>query len=657
MGMSRLERLLAGVAVIAIIAATTPALNAATDTPDAVQAGVPIPEPANISPPTAADVDVPAKAEPSAAAAPAATPEPAKAVAEPAKPVEPVKAAEAPAPTPNDILAGKIKDLLAAKTDRYFSSKKDRAGAEAFYTARNNAPVWVAAQAATDNAKALATYLSAADAEGLDPADYPVPRLTAGMDADALADAELKLTAAALTFARHSQVGRVHYSRVSPDIFYNLEAADPNDVLAKLAEAKNPADALASYTPQHPQYKALKAKLAEARSDKNGGPVRVPAGATLKFDAKKPMTDSRVPLLRDRLGVTGDASDETYDKPLADAVAAFQKKNGIKVTGQFNTATLDRLNGPKRDRDADIILANMERWRWMPHDLGKNRVILNIPDYTLHVYSGDAQVWQTRVVVGKPGQHATPLLTETMKYITVNPTWNVPPSIVYNEYLPALQQDPTVLSRMGLKLVQDRGGGIHISQPPGEANALGRIRFNFPNKFLVYQHDTPDKNLFKLDKRAFSHGCMRVQDPAKYAEVILGLANPSEHYTQERIKSMYGNSEIDIKLANQIPVHITYQTAFVDDAGNLQIRDDVYGRDSRLVAILKGDERKIAEMPVEHAQQSYAHPSVTLPPGVAGANGPTYSNGPGFFEMLFGGGNRQPPQPPARVPRNRQAAR
>ena len=120
-----------------------------------------------------------------------------------------------------------------------------------------------------------------------------------------------------------------------------------------------------------------------------------------------------------------------------------------------------------------------------------------------------------------------------MKYITVNPTWNVPPSIVYNEYLPALQQDPTVLKRMGLNLVQNADGSVHISQPPGEANALGRIRFNFPNKFLVYQHDTPDKHLFAHTKRAYSHGCMRVQEPDKYAEVLLGIALPKEGYTRE----------------------------------------------------------------------------------------------------------------------------
>jgi murein L,D-transpeptidase YcbB/YkuD len=662
--MSRLERLLAGAAVVAIVAATAPPAYAAADTPDAVESLVPVPEPADISPPTAADIDAPtgaAAAPTDTAAAPVTPPVQADTPTIAAAPVaapEPPKAAEVAAPTPTEIIAAKIKDLLAGKTDRYFSSKKDRSGAEAFYTAHNNAPIWITDQAVSDRAKALAAYLSAADAEGLDPIDYPVPYLKAGMDADALADAELRLTASALTFARHSQIGRIHYSRVSPDIFYAMEAPEPADVLAKLADAKNAADALASYTPSHLQYKALRAKLAELRAAKNGaGPARIAGGPTLKFDAKKPIQDARVPLLRERLGVTSGATDETYDKPLADAVAAFQKKRGMKTTGQFNTATLDALNGPKRERETDIIIANMERWRWMPHDLGKNRVILNIPDYTLRVYSGDAQVWQTRVVVGKPGQHATPLLTETMKYITINPTWNVPPSIVYNEYLPALQQDPTVLSRMGLRLVQDAGGGVHISQPPGEANALGRIRFNFPNKFLVYQHDTPDKNLFSHDKRAYSHGCMRVQDPARYAEVLLGLSNPADRYTQDRIKSMYGHSEIDVKLANPIPVHITYQTAFVDDEGKLQIRDDVYGRDARLLAVMKGDERKVAEMPVEHAQQSYAHPPVNLPPGVAGANGGSnFSSGPSFFDLLFGG-NRQPPQPPARVPRRHTAER
>ena len=205
------------------------------------------------------------------------------------------------------------------------------------------------------------------------------------------------------------------------------------------------------------------------------------------------------------------------------------------------------MNSPKRDRQIDTVLVNMERWRWLPRTLGEPKlnnayVILNIPDYTLKVMQGGKQVWTTKVVTGKPGVHATPLLSETMKFITVNPTWNVPPSIVQNEYLPALQQDPTVLERMGLRLETARDGTVHISQPPGDGNALGRVRFNFPNKFLVYQHDTPDKYLFAKDERAFSHGCMRVQYPDQYAEVLLGITEPQEHYTAARIHSMYGSS-------------------------------------------------------------------------------------------------------------------
>jgi len=161
-----------------------------------------------------------------------------------------------------------------------------------------------------------------------------------------------------------------------------------------------------------------------------------------------------------------------------------------------------------------------------------------------------------------------------------------------------------VLDRMGLKLEYNRDGSVHIYQPPGEANALGRLRFNFPNKFLVYQHDTPDKHLFAKDRRAFSHGCMRVQFPDKYAELLLSIANPKDGYTIDKIHRMYGTGEQDIHLTTPIPVHITYQTAFVDDAGHLAIREDVYGRDTRLLAALKGEDRRIADVPIERRETS-----------------------------------------------------
>jgi L,D-transpeptidase YcbB len=296
-----------------------------------------------------------------------------------------------------------------------------------------------------------------------------------------------------------------------------------------------------------------------------------------------------------------------YDKSLAEAVKKFQRQHGLPATGLLNNAVIDALNGPThRERDAEIIIANMERWRWLPRDLGKAYVMVNIPDYTLKVVDQGDTVWTTKIVAGKPGEKATPLLSETMKYITVNPTWNVPPSIINNEYLPALAQDPTVLDRMGLKMERNRDGSVHIYQPPGAANALGRIRFNFPNKFMVYQHDTPDKNLFALDKRAFSHGCMRVQNPDKYAEVLLHIANPRDGYTAERIRRMYGGSERDITFNTPIPVHLTYQTAYVNDAGRLEFREDVYGRDSRLLALLKNEDRRVADTPVEHNEHRVA---------------------------------------------------
>jgi L,D-transpeptidase YcbB len=362
------------------------------------------------------------------------------------------------------------------------------------------------------------------------------------------------------------------------------------------------------------------------------------------------MEDPRVPQLRAKLGITENADDTHYDAKVAEAVRKFQEGAELKATGVLDSKTVAAINSPKRDRQIDTVIVNMERWRWLPRELGAPAigdayVILNIPDYTLKVMQNGGQIWTTKVVTGKPGIHATPLLTETMKFITVNPTWNVPPSIIYNEYLPALAQDPDVLTRMGLKLDRAADGSIHISQPPGEANALGRIRFNFPNKFLVYQHDTPDKNLFARDERAFSHGCMRVQNPDQYAAVLLGITEPNEHYTADRIRGMYGHSEIDLKFPTPIPVNITYQTAFVDDGGKLQFRKDVYGRDATMVAMLRNTHGKDMENVVAHSQPSYSRPAGGLPAGVNFAS--NTSSGPSFFERLFGG----PTPAPAPAPR------
>jgi L,D-transpeptidase YcbB len=622
------DYLLTGTALALALALAGPATAGPDENSAAIEALVPVPDPANVAPPSIADIGPvtasitprphdPVPEEPAAAApaSPAAAPAPAPpAAATPpaapaavSPPAEPAKEIAATPPAPLDPVAEKLRDLLAGKVDRVLERKNERKPIEAFYAARNFAPLWIDSGAANARAKAVIARLGQADAEGLDPSDYPTPDFAAATTPDALAEAEIRLTAAVLTYARHASTGRVHYSRISADIDYHLVPPEPAEVLAKMAEAGDAGKALGSYNPPHEAYRRLREKLAEARGRTgDSGPARIAAGPVLKIGVQ----DSRVPQLRERLGLSAE-DDITFDKALADAVKKFQASHGLARTGTLNGTTIDAMNGPRRGRDADVIIANMERWRWVPRDLGNAYVMVNIPDYTLKVVNNGAVAWRTRVVVGKPTM-PTPMLSETMKYITVNPTWNVPPSIIHNEYLPALQQDPTALARIGLKVETARDGTVRIYQPPGASNALGRIRFNFPNKFLVYQHDTPDKYLFAHDKRAYSHGCMRVQDPAKYAEVLLSIELPHEGYTQERIQRMFGSGERDIHFPKPLPVHLTYQTAYVDEAGKLVIRDDIYGRDARLLAQLRGEERRYADVAIER-HQGTRHAPVRMP--------------------------------------------
>jgi murein L,D-transpeptidase YcbB/YkuD len=679
----------------------------------AIDAAIPRPEPANVPPPTAADfkldttastappapagtkpaeiVTAPAPVTPENAAlapavplgatpatTPAAPPAPVTAAAPSAPPAtaattpsapeatpaapasEPAKAASNVAPADQPV-ADRLRDQLASKTSRYFDRKAEKSAVEKFYSAREYAPLWTQGGSLTDAAKGAIARLKDAASDGLNPSDYPAPDFASATTPDALAEADLKLTNSVLDYARQAQSGRMHWSQVSADIQYPEHPTDPVEVLANVSTAKDASATLDSYNPPQKLYKELKKKLAELRGQGDGPMAAIGDGPTLKYvpakGKKQPevvVEDQRVPQLRAKLGVEN-ADDTRYDARVAEAVRRFQENADIPASGALDNRTVVALNSPKRDKQIDTVLVNMERWRWLPRDLGVPAlgdayVILNIPDYTLKVMQHGAQVWTTRVVTGKPGQHATPLLTETMKYITVNPTWNVPPSIVYNEYLPALQQDPTVLQRMGLRLEQNRDGSVHISQPPGEANALGRIRFNFPNKFLVYQHDTPDKYLFEKSERAYSHGCMRVQYPDQYASVLLGIALPDQKWTPERVRSMYGSSEIDLKFPTPIPVNITYQTAFVDDAGKLQIRRDVYGRDATMISLLKAPHNRDLEGVIAHSQPGYGRPPTTLPPGVSFASngGGFSSSGPSFFERLFGGPSLTPPAPVGR---------
>jgi L,D-transpeptidase YcbB len=539
---------------------------------------------------------------------------------------EPAVQPSAPAAAdPDSLIADQLQALADGKFDSIIGKKPDRIVIDAFYSGRSYAPLWLTDGKPNARAKAVIAYLGQVDADGLDPADYPVPDFAALTDPAALAEAEIRLTMSVITYTHHAQVGRVHWSRVSADILYTQQAPEIADVLATVVSATDVGDALAAYEPHEPAYLALKAKLAELRTAKGGAAkTPIPTGAPPKIGA----SDDRVPMLRARLGLNGDST--TYDAALADAVKKFQQQHGLKPTGTLTPATIDAFNARQPDRTADIIVANMERWRWAPHDLGKTYVIVNLPDFTLRVIQDGKQVWMTKVVDGKPTS-ATPIMSAEMKSITINPTWNVPDSIASNEYLPLLRQDPTILGRMGLDVRHNPDGSIHISQPPGPNNALGQLRFNFPNKFLVYQHDSNQKYLFANPTRDDSHGCMRVEDPAKYAEVLLSIVRPGEHYTSERIRSMFGTVEREISFPTIIPVHLTYQTAFVDEQGKLQLRDDMYGRDRVLLSVLKGDDRKVADTAVERRDNVVRREALAMPEQAWGS-----WTGQNFFSRLFG---------------------
>jgi L,D-transpeptidase YcbB len=685
------------VSATSAFAQTSSAGNSAAEL--AIDAAVPRPEPANVPPPTVNDfkpdaaapvsdaakvTEKAAETKPSdVAAAPASdaskndTPKTDTAKVDPAnidagKNIAPTTATKPDAatatpavdparettkaasnvPPADQPVADRLRDLLGAKSARNFDRKTERAAVEKFYAAREFAPLWTQGGLLTESGKGVIARLRNAASDGLNAADYPVPDFAAATSPDALADAELRLTASMLDYARQAQSGRMHYSQVSGDIQYPEHPTDPAEVLANVTTAKDASAALDSYNPPQKLYRELKAKLAELRGEGNGPPIQIAEGPALKFTPARgnrqtavEMEDDRVPQLRAKLGITANADDTHYDAQVAEAVRKFQLGAELKPTGVLDDRTVRAINSPRHDREIDTVIVNMERWRWLPRQLGAPSlgnayVILNIPDYTLKVMQNGAQIWTTRVVTGQPGIHATPLLTETMKFITVNPTWNVPPSIIYNEYLPALQQDPTVLQRMGLRLEYGHDGSVHISQPPGEANALGRIRFNFPNKFLVYQHDTPEKSLFSREDRALSHGCQRVQNPDQYAATLLGITDPQGHYTPEKIRSMYGQGEIDIKFPTPIPVNITYQTAFVDDGGKLQFRRDVYGRDATMLTLLRNGRGRDLETVIAHSQPNYVRPVGNLPTGVSYAS--DYS-GPSFFERLFGVATPAPP--------------
>ena len=463
-----------------------------------------------------------------------------------------------------------------------------------YYASRDGAALWTNGESLTPAARAVLALIERADEHGLDARRSLALRTLVQTGRPAVKD--VALSVAAVQYARDARGGRINPLQVSRLITATPSLPEAWSVLKALEGAPAPAAVLEGYHPRHAGYHALKAKLAGLRK----APVEPNAynGLTHGPVLRIGMVDDRVPLLREVLGVPA-AAHMRYDRPLAEAVKTAQAGKGLPATGKLDAETVAALGGPpatfvsRKDAVGDII-ANMERWRWLPEDLGAEHVFVNVPSYALTFQRNGARVFQTRVIVGKP-QTPTPIFSNRMQFLVVNPYWNVPPSIAMKEMLPLLQKNPHALQARGLQVV--RGGkvvdpstidwstgsvrSVAIRQPPGERNALGHIKFMFPNEHAVYLHDTPSRGLFSRPARAFSHGCVRVENPFSLADALLG-----EAYSERQLKAMIGGPERNVRLDNHIPVHLAYFTTFVDETGEMIHYADLYGHNRKLKSLL-----------------------------------------------------------------------
>ena len=482
-----------------------------------------------------------------------------------------------------------------------FLTKRDNAALVAFYKERAFTPAWFDNGEWTPKARKLIFNLARADRDGLDPSDYKTPSLATsrkrGSSTDALAQADIALSLALTRYTRQAYAGRV-----DPRIFSKKEVTikphypDSIDALNQIVKADDPVAKMRSYNPQHKGFLALRAEYNRLRAmgSKDDTPP-IAAGKSLRIGLR----DERVPLLRHKLGLAA-VEDETsrtlYNKELAKAVKQYQSDNGLIADGIVGNATLSVLNNNRKDLIADIV-ANMERWRWLPRDLGDFHVMVNIPTYSLEVVKNGKTIHETRVVVGKKA-HKTPVFSDEMEYVVVNPYWNVPRSIASKELLPKIKANPaaffssknyqvlaSIKGRTQVidpsKLDWDRveADMVRLRQTPGTRNALGNIKFMFPNQHAVYLHDTPSRSLFNRDYRAFSHGCVRVNKPFEFADVIL---SQTSHWDASRIKAMLGSKERRVNLTKKIPVHLVYFTTWMSHEGTLQLRSDIYGHNKKV---------------------------------------------------------------------------
>ncbi len=475
---------------------------------------------------------------------------------------------------------------------------------DCFYQRRGFAPAWSAENRLLPVADQLLSALSVASIDGLRPEDYRLAALQDAADAvrrapDAASRAELDLL---LSNAFFGYAADLSNGRANPDRPKRKsakesecspapEATSPEAILEAAIAEKRVRTALTRFGPNEGAYRQLREALLRYRDlSRRGEPALIPEGPKLQPGDR----GERVVRLRERLYVAAQAagaelappsaSPDLFDESLALALRQFQARNGFAEDGVAGAATLAELNRSAEDRIRQIE-ANLERWRWLPSDLGERYVRVNIPAFRLDAMEQDRSVLTLRVVVGRPST-STPAFSSSMNAIQLNPSWYVPRTILDGEILPKAAKDPTFLKRLGYEVISE----TRLRQRPGPSNALGRFKFVFPSRYSVYLHDTPSRTLFSRELRALSHGCVRVENPFDLAVWAL-KSDPK--WTPEEIRARVDSGkEKQVMLAEAVPVHIGYWTAWAGDDGVLRFGRDVYKQDAGLIRRLEGGKQK-----------------------------------------------------------------
>ena len=498
----------------------------------------------------------------------------------------------------NQVVTSEIVRLLNSGVSFAPDAERFRPALRTYYKDRAGTLLWLG----TDRMTTLINRLTRAEEDGLDPSQYLVADLKARLssvataDTRALAETELIFSAAFLAYASDLKVGRLSPRKLDPELFAQTKTIDGVAALAKLSDYKDLRVFFRLWAPHNPEYRALRVLLSVHREiAAGGGWPTVPPGETLKPG----MRDSRISRMRARLRASGDitvdsAKPDVYDPALVMAVKRFQKRHGLEPDGVVGKQTVAAMNVPVEERIRQIVL-NMERWRWLPEDLGDRYILVNIAGFKLTLVDSGA-VWdRMRVAVGKPYRR-TPVFSDRIRYLEFNPYWTVPYSIATRDLLPKIKKNPGILKVKGYELLRDgksvapetinwsslsrKNFPYTLRQKPGPKNALGRVKFMFPNQFAVYLHDTPGRQVFGHASRAFSSGCIRLARPIDLAEQVL---RDTPDWNRERIDAVLETGKRTVvNLAKRLPVHLTYSTAWSGEGGTINFRPDIYGRDKSL---------------------------------------------------------------------------